>query len=157
MNTVNSSAKRGEKTRKTGMARLLELAATKKPLIILSAILSAMASVVSFAPYVAIYLVVREILGVWPDIALLDAPKVIGYGWLAFGGVVGNILLYFAALIFSHLAAFGTLYQLKVNFASHLAKLPLGFHVTAGSGKLRKIMDQNIDLDCSPKCNMRGV
>ena len=53
MNTVNSSAKRGEKTRKTGMARLLELAATKKPLIILSAILSAMASVVSFAPYVA--------------------------------------------------------------------------------------------------------
>jgi len=145
MNTVNSSAKRGEKTRKTGMARLLELAATKKPLIILSAILSAMASVVSFAPYVAIYLVVREILGVWPDIALLDAPKVIGYGWLAFGGVVGNILLYFAALIFSHLAAFGTLYQLKVNFASHLAKLPLGFHVTAGSGKLRKIMDQNIE------------
>jgi ATP-binding cassette subfamily B protein IrtA len=145
MNTVKSKTGREEKARKTGMARLLELASTKKPLIILSAVFSALASVVSFAPYIAIYLVVREILNVWPDISLLDAPKVIGYGWLAFGGVVGNILLYFAALTFSHLAAFGTLYQLKVDFASHLAKLPLGFHVMIGSGKLRKIMDQNIE------------
>jgi ATP-binding cassette subfamily B protein len=45
----------------------------------------------------------------------------------------------------SHLAAFGTLYELKVNFASHLAKVPLGFHVLVGSGKLRKIMDENIE------------
>lgn len=142
---MKSKTERGVKSRKTGMARLLELASTKKPLIILSAVFSALASIVSFAPYIAIYLVVREILGVWPDITLLDAPRVIGYGWLAFGGVVGNILLYFAALIFSHLAAFGTLYQLKVDFASHLAKLPLGFHVMVGSGKLRKIMDQNIE------------
>ncbi|HHU07592.1 MAG TPA: ABC transporter ATP-binding protein, partial [Clostridiaceae bacterium] len=127
------------------MGRLLELASTKKPLIILSAIFSALASVVSFAPYIAIYFAVREILGVWPNIELLDASKVIGYGWLAFGGVVGNIVLYFTALTFSHLAAFGTLYQLKVDFASHLAKLPLGFHVMVGSGKLRKIMDQNIE------------
>jgi len=43
------------------------------------------------------------------------------------------------------LAAFGTLYELKINFASHLAKVPLGFHVLVGSGKLRKIMDENIE------------
>lgn len=107
---MESKSEPGVKSRKNGMGRLLELASTKKPLIILSAIFSALASVVSFAPYIAIYFAVREILGVWPNIELLDASKVIGYGWLAFGGVVGNIVLYFTALTFSHLAAFGTLY-----------------------------------------------
>lgn len=84
-------------------------------------------------------------MGVYPDIRELDAGQIILYGWIAFGGIIGNILLYFAALMCSHLAAFGTLYELKVNFASHLARLPLGFHLMAGSGKLRKVMDENIE------------
>lgn len=134
-----------KKTQKTGTARLLELAATKKPLMIGSLILSALASIVSFIPYVAIYLIVREILSALPDMANLNSALIIGYGWIAFAGVVGYILLYFGALVCSHLAAFGTLYELKVNFATHLAKVPLGFHVMVGSGKLRKITDENIE------------
>lgn len=130
---------------KTGMARLLELAATKKPLVISSVILSALASIASFVPYIAIYFIIRDIMGVYSDIRELDAGQIILYGWIAFGGIIGNILLYFAALMCSHLAAFGTLYELKVNFASHLARLPLGFHLMAGSGKLRKVMDENIE------------
>lgn len=130
---------------KNGTARLLELAATKKPLIIGAGILSALASVVSFVPFIAIYYIIREILNVFPDFAALQVHNVIRFGWIAFGGVIANILLYFGALMCSHLAAFGTLYQLKLNFASHIAKLPLGFHISYGSGKLRKVMDENIE------------
>ncbi|MCW4019598.1 MAG: ABC transporter ATP-binding protein/permease [Candidatus Bathyarchaeota archaeon] len=130
---------------KKGMARLLELAATKKPLIIASVILSSLAAVASFIPYIAIYFIIREILGVYPNFASLDLQATLGYGWLAVGGIISNLLLYYGALMCSHLAAFGTLYELKVNFASHLAKVPLGFHVLIGSGKLRKIMDENIE------------
>ncbi|EHL08563.1 ABC transporter, ATP-binding protein [Desulfitobacterium hafniense DP7] len=130
---------------KTGTARLLELAGTKKPLIIGAGVLSALASIVSFVPYIAIYLIVKEVLTALPDLEVLNSALMIRYGWLAFGGVVGNILLYFGALSCSHLAAFGTLYELKVNFATHLAKVPLGFHVMIGSGKLRKITDDNIE------------
>ena len=130
---------------KSGMARLLELAATKKPLIVSAVLLSSLASVVSFVPYLAIYFIVREILGVWPAVAALDTARLFGYGWIAFAGVGMHILLYFGALACSHLAAFGTLYKLKVNFATHLAKVPLGLHVMVGSGKLRKIMDENIE------------
>ncbi|WP_454665258.1 ABC transporter ATP-binding protein [Acidilutibacter cellobiosedens] len=110
-----------------------------------SVIFSALAAVVSFIPYIAIYYIVREIMGTYPDFGELDMQRVIGFGWMAFRGIILNILLYFAALMCSHLAAFGTLYELKVNFASHLAKVPLGFHVLVGSGKLRKIMDENIE------------
>ncbi len=130
---------------KIGMARLMELAATKKPLMISSVILSALASFASFIPYIAIYLVVREIMGAYPEFGNLDVRKTIGFGWIAVGGIIGNIILYFGALVCSHLAAFGTLYELKVNFAAHLAKVPLGFHLSVGSGKMRKIMDENIE------------
>nr|WP_234958896.1 ABC transporter ATP-binding protein [Sporanaerobacter sp. PP17-6a] len=121
------------------------MAATKKSLMISSVIFSALAAVASFIPYIAIYYIVREIMGTYPDFGELDMQRAIGFGWIAFGGIILNILLYFAALMCSHLAAFGTLYELKVNFASYLAKVPLGFHVLVGSGKLRKIMDENIE------------
>jgi len=130
---------------KTGVARLLELATTKKPLMISSVILSALASIASFVPYIAIYYIISEIMGSYPNFNSLDVEKTLNFGWIAFGGIILNILLYFGALVCSHLAAFGTLYELKVNFASHLAKLPLGFHLAIGSGKMRKIMDENIE------------
>ncbi|MDF2654635.1 MAG: transporter ATP-binding protein [Bacillota bacterium] len=131
--------------RKTGMPRLLELAAMKKGLVISSVILSSLAGVASFIPHVVIYYVVREIMNVYPDFGTLDIHRINLLGLAAFGGIVLNILLYFLALMCSHLAAFGTLYELKVSFASHLARVPLGFHVLIGSGKLRKIMDENIE------------
>jgi ATP-binding cassette subfamily B protein len=130
---------------KSGLARLLELAATKKPLIAGAGIFSALASIASFVPYIAIYYIIREIVGAYPTFASLDIQKTISFGWLAFGGAIASVLLYFIALMFSHLAAFGTLYELKVNFTAHIAKLPLGFHINFGSGKFRKIMDENIE------------
>ena len=134
-----------EKKKKTGMVRLLELAATKKPLIIAATVLSALASVAAFIPHLSIYFIIRSILSAWPSLTALDTALLFRYGWYAFGGTVLQILFYFGALVFSHLAAFGTLYELKVGFATHLARVPLGFHVVIGSGKLRKIMDENIE------------
>ena len=132
-------------TPKKGIARLLEIAAIKKPLVITSAVLSALASVASFIPYIAIYNIISQILAAYPSFSSLDTAYLIRLGWLALGGILLNIALYFAALMCSHLAAFGTLYKLKVDFASHLARVPLGFHIMIGSGKLRKIMDENIE------------
>ncbi|HML37033.1 MAG TPA: ABC transporter transmembrane domain-containing protein, partial [Bacillota bacterium] len=117
----------------------------KKGLVISSVLLSALAAVASFIPHIVIYYVVREIMGAYPDFSNLDIQRINSLGLIAFGGIVLNILLYFIALMCSHLAAFGTLYELKVNFASHLARVPLGFHILVGSGKLRKIMDENIE------------
>ncbi|WFR56510.1 ABC transporter ATP-binding protein [Anaerocolumna sp. AGMB13025] len=130
---------------KSGMARLLELAATKKPFVISSVMLSTLASIASFIPYLSIYFIVKEILEAYPDFGQLDVKKTIGFGFYALGGIISNVLLYFAALVCSHLAAFGTLYELKVNFAAHIGRLPLGFHFMAGSGRVRKIMDENIE------------
>lgn len=54
-------------------------------------------------------------------------------------------MLYTVSAVLSHIAAYGTLYETKISFVSHITKLPLGYHLNTGSGKLRKIMDDNIE------------
>lgn len=130
---------------KTGLARCLELASNKKGLVFLSAILSSLASIASFVPYIAVYFIIVSIIQVYPDLDGLNMSEVMGYGWLALGGIIANILLYFLAIFCSHIAAFGTLYELKIKFSEHITKIPLGYHLTIGSGRFRKIMDDNIE------------
>ena len=130
---------------KTGLARCMELASKRKGLVFLAAVLSSLAAIASFVPYIAVYGMIRLVLGVFPDLARLDLAAVMACGWMALAGIAANILLYFLAIFASHLAAFGTLYDLKLLFADHITKIPLGYHLTIGSGRLRKIMDENIE------------
>ena len=130
---------------KSGLARCMELASDRKGLIVLSAILSSLAAVASFIPYISVYFIIRTIIGVYNKLAQLDMKIILNYGWMALAGILANILLYFGAIFSSHIAAFGTLYELKVLFAQHITKIPLGYHLTIGSGRLRKIMDENIE------------
>ena len=130
---------------KKGLPRLMELAMTQKVPMAGGMILSALATVASFLPYLAIYFIIQEIVGVYPDFSLLDVPKVLEYGGMALGGVLLNVMLYTASVALSHIAAYGTLYQCKINYVSHITKLPLGYHLKMGSGRLRKIMDDNIE------------
>lgn len=131
-------------SRPVGLGRLVQLAFTKKAYMIPSTILSALAAVASFIPYLCIYWIVEVVTQVYPNFDIASGAAIMRYGVIAFIGVALNILLYYFALLFSHLAAFGTSYQLKIEFASHLAKLPLGFLLNYGSGRLRKITDNNI-------------
>ena len=140
-----SSTKSKQAKPKTGLARCMELASDRKGLIFLAAVPSSLAAIASFIPYIAVYFMIRSIIGVFPNLDQLDMGMVMNYGWLALAGIVANILLYFLAIFSSHMAAFGTLYELKVLFADHITKIPLGYHLTIGSGRLRKIMDENIE------------
>jgi ATP-binding cassette subfamily B protein len=129
--------------RKTGMARLWELALRKKALTISSCVLAAASVAVSFVPFIAVYYLVRElVLGLagGPDTAYM-----IRLGFLAAGGAAAAVALYFFALMCSHVAAFTTLYALKLEFTRHIASLPLGFHTANSTGKLRKVVDENIE------------
>ncbi|MDR2770678.1 MAG: ABC transporter ATP-binding protein/permease [Clostridiales Family XIII bacterium] len=136
---------RQTKPQKTGMARLWELASTKKLLVACSCILSVLSVVVSFTPFVAVYFIIREIVTHLAGYGAAGAARVINLGLLAGAGAAASILLNFFALMCSHIAAFTTLYKLKLDFTRHIASLPLGFHSAHSTGKLRKIVDENIE------------
>ena len=140
------SKKQSKETKpKTGLARCMELASDRKVLVFLAAVLSSPAAIASFIPYIAVSFMIRSIISAFTDLGQLAMGKVMSYGWMALAGIIANILLYFLAIFSSHMAAFGTLYDLKVLFADHITKIPLGYHLTLGSGRLRKIMDENIE------------
>ena len=131
--------------RKKGMARLLELAFIKKGLSISACVLSVLSVTVSFTPYIAVYYIIRELVTRFNNLSTLDTALMIRLGWLAFGGAAAAVLLNWFALLCSHIAAFTTLYKLKLDFTSHIASLPLGFHTATSTGKLRKVVDENIE------------
>ena len=58
----------------------------------------------------------------------------------------GSILLYFAALMSTHIAAFRTARNIRYAAMTHVLKLPLGFFAGNQSGRLRKLIDDNAGL-----------
>ena len=63
------------------------------------------------------------------------------YGWLAFAFAVGGILIYFAGLMCTHLAAFRTASNIRKQGVAHVMKAPLGFFDSNASGLIRGRLD----------------
>lgn len=49
------------------MGRLFELASAHKGLLAVSGVMAALAAIASFAPYIAIYFIVRDVITAYPD------------------------------------------------------------------------------------------
>ena len=77
---------------KTGLARCMELTSDRKGVIILAAVLSSLAAIASFIPYIGVYFMIRSIIGVFPDLGRLDMGRVMSYGWMALAGVLNKIM-----------------------------------------------------------------
>lgn len=101
--------------------------------------LSAISMVLGMAPYICIWLVIRDLVSVAPN--WTQATEIAQYGWMAFAFAVGGILIYFFALMCTHLAAFRTASNIRKRGMAHLMKTPLGFFDNNASGLLRNRLD----------------
>lgn len=136
--------KEGAGKEESWAARVIGFTGGGRWLIYLSMALSALSSALSFVPFVAVYLVVADVVAVYPDFAALDAARMAGLGWMALGGVAGNIGLYLAALLCAHSAAFDAEYNLKLQMVEHLGRIPLGRLEALGTGRVGKVMDESV-------------
>ena len=96
------------------------------------------------APYLCVWLVARSVLSAWPGLG--GAGELGRFGWMAVWTAAGSILLYFAALMSTHIAAFRTARNIRRAAMTHVLKLPLGFFTGNQSGQLRKLIDDNAGL-----------
>ncbi len=125
--------------KKSELAVLLDYAGKYKGLTFIGLFLSAVAMVLGTAPYICIWLVVRDLVAVAPN--WTQATGIARYGWMAFAFAVGGILVYFAALMCTHLAAFRTASNIRKQGMEHMMKTPLGFFDNHASGYLRNRLD----------------
>ena len=125
--------------RKSDVAVLLDYAGSHKRLTFLGLALSAVSMLLSMAPYICIWLAARDLIAVAPD--WTAAQSVAQYGWLAFAFAVAGIILYFAGLMCTHLAAFRTASNIRKQGVAHVMKAPLGFFDSNASGLIRGRLD----------------
>ena len=133
------------KGRKPGaLSRCLRFAGRRKPLVFASMALAVLSAAASFVPYVAIYFMIRDAVGVYPNLAAVDVSAMTGYAGLAVAGIVVDVGCYLAALLCSHAAAFDAQYRTKLDIAAHLGRIPLGHIARLGTGRISKVMDESV-------------
>lgn len=125
--------------KKSPLSRLMEYTGNYRGLLYSGLFLSAISMVLGMAPYICIWLVIRDLVSVAPN--WTQATEIAQYGWMAFAFAVGGILIYFFALMCTHLAAFRTASNIRKRGMAHLMKTPLGFFDNNASGLLRNRLD----------------
>lgn len=112
----------------------------RKVLLPAAMLLSALSALAGMLPYILIWLIVRELL---EHGEITSSGNVVTYAWWAAGMAVASIVLYFAALMSSHLAAFRVESNLRKEAMRQIVRMPLSFFDINTSGRIRKIIDDN--------------
>lgn len=131
--------------KKKGLSRLFEIAGEKKGLLILAGFLSALSACCMLVPYLSVYQVLDELLKNAGNVTASDSGYMIRWAWIAFIGLAAALLLLYAGLMASHVAAFRILYGLRVRLSEHIGRLPLGYLNGTSTGAIKKALEQNVE------------
>lgn len=126
--------------KKSDLSVLMGYAGKHRVLTYLSWVLAGISAVIALVPFWYLWRIIREVLDVSQDFS--QAVHISEWGWAAMGFSALAFLVYIAALLCSHLAAFRVATNLRIAMTRHIAGLPLGFAESFGTGKLRKIINE---------------
>ncbi len=115
---------------------LLAYAGKRKVLTYLSMVISGISQLLALVPFLYIWAILRDVIA---D----DYSRIAHYGWMAVAFAIATIVVYFGALMCSHLAAFRIAANMRKTLMQHIMTLPIGFLDTLGSGKVRKWVQES--------------
>lgn len=124
--------------KKSILSRFVPYMGKKKILLPIALILSGLSAILNIIPFVLVWYIVRDIL-VFPN--ALNFTNVSPYAWYAFLSAILGVVVYFGALMCSHLAAFHVEVGLQKIGMEKIMSMPLGFFNQYASGKIRKIVN----------------
>lgn len=125
----------------SNLRELMGYAGGHRYLTYLSLVLSAVSAILALLPFAFLFFIVREAIEAAPNFA--QATGMVRNGWMAVGSALLSMLVYFAALMCSHLSAFRIAGNIRKALMAHIAQLPLGFIGEIGSGKVRRIVNDS--------------
>ena len=98
-----------------------------------------------FVPIIAVYNILIELAEHALDPSLIDKAYIWLWSYIALGAFFAFGVLTFASLMLSHIAAFNILYEIRMQLAQKMVRLPLGFFSRRASGELKKIMGDDVE------------
>lgn len=120
------------------LKRLFVFGGNYKYLTLMGMFLSGVSAVASLLPVLFLWLSVKEVISLYPNIVMTGS--LMRYSWLTLVSAIGSMVIYFMALMCTHLSAFHIAKNMRLSAISHLMILPLGYFNQAGSGKLRRLI-----------------
>ncbi|ORX68879.1 P-loop containing nucleoside triphosphate hydrolase protein [Anaeromyces robustus] len=139
---------------KKGIPRLFEMAGTKKYLLYVSSFFAVLSSACSLIPYISVYKVLEVLLKNYVFYSNnnrdskgmeSDSQIMIKWGIISIVSFVLVVVFQALSLIFSHIAAFNILYNIRVLMAEHIGFLPLGYLSNTTTGAISKTLEQNVE------------
>lgn len=127
---------------KGNLSVLMEYAGRRRVLTYLSWVLSAVSALAALVPFIFVWLIVREVIEANGNFAAVQGSLSV-YGWWAVGSALISMLVYFAALMCSHVAAFRVAGNMRKKTMRHIGTLPVGFMNSLGSGRVRRIVNES--------------
>ncbi|WP_249029052.1 ABC transporter ATP-binding protein [Tannockella kyphosi] len=122
-------------------SRLFNFAGNYKYFTIIGMICSAVSAVIALLPIIYIWLGVKEIFMMYPNIEVTDSLT--NYAIMSLVMALLSMLLYCAGLMCTHVAAFRIARNIKSQALSHLMQLPLGYFNQNGSGNMKRIISDS--------------
>ena len=127
---------------KGNLSVLMDYAGRRRVLTYLSWVLSAVSALTALVPFIFVWLIVREVIQADGNFAAVRGSLSV-YGWWAVGSALISMLVYFAALMCSHVAAFRVAGNMRKKAMRHIGTLPVGFMNSLGSGRVRRIVNES--------------
>ncbi len=106
-------------------------------LITIGRVLAGVSAAMALVPYYDLWRIIR--IAVNGD----DAADINGYAWRAVLWTVGSLLVYIAALMCTHIAAFRIQANMRSSLMRKIITLPLGIFDEDGTGKIRRIVNDS--------------
>ncbi|TAJ12577.1 ABC transporter ATP-binding protein [Marinilabiliaceae bacterium JC017] len=125
------------------LSKLQAFMTGRKALLPGALVFSAISTITGMVPYVLIWCIAKELFS---NSETYSHLLITNYAWWAVGTAVASVVFYFTALTFSHLAAFRVETNMRKQAMQKIVGLPLGFFENNTSGRIRKIIDENISI-----------
>ena len=131
--------------KKEGIARLMELAGTKKAGLTAACTLSVLSSVCRIIPYFTIYRVLQMLISCYSSgetftfasvrtLVLITAASAVLYGVFAY-----------ASAMLSHGAAFDILYELRMKLMEKMGRISSGYYTANTQGSVKKLLIEDVE------------
>ncbi len=120
------------------LSKFVPYMGNKKIYLPVALVFSALSALINILPFYYVWRITREIFSSAEGISIENVKT---YAVYVFGYSVLGILMYFLALMISHLAAFEVEIGLKKAGFEKAMRMPLGFFNVNSSGKMRKVIN----------------
>ena len=134
-----------ETKKKEGVARLMELAGTKKARLTAACTLSVLSSVFKTVPYFTIYEILKRLIKSYSSgrnfafsevrtLVIITAVSAVLYGVCAY-----------ASAMLSHGAAFDILYELRMKLMEKMGRISSGYYTSNTQGSIKKLLIEDVE------------